>query len=223
MKETNEGFEEWQGKTVDDFKDDGFKYPLSRLLSNGTIRNAEVHSAIFEGIKSRRFNTYESSNRAYLRKFYLDIVNSRMSTYEKEVNKENSYVIKFSFLEAFADMLDNVSDEDFDGIFITPAQETPNSTSQPKEVTDPVLLKINVNQNTMWARKTFAKLDYEDSEIYMGSVVKKDLKKKYLEWYERLAPVAWDKIFYDRRYHRGATVFRKLGEMRQLLESKDDD
>lgn len=221
-KETNEGFKEWQGKTVDDFKEDGFKYPLSRLLSNGTIRNAEVHSAIFEGIKSRRFSTYESSNKAYLRKFYLDIVNSRMSTYEKDVNKENSYVIKFSFLEAFADMLDHVSDADFDGIFLIPAQESSNNALQPKEVTDPVLLKIHVNQNTMWARKTFAKLDYKDKEIYAGAVIKMDLKNKCTEWYERLAPNAWDKMFYNKRYHKGNTVFRKLGEMRHLLESKDD-
>lgn len=220
-KETNEGFEEWKGKKVDDFKDDGFKYPICRLLSNGSIRNAEVHSAVFEGIKSRRYANYGSSNRNVLRKFYLDIVNSRMSTYEKEANKENSYVIKFSFLEAFADLLSKVNDTEFDTIFLIPTQESKKATVQPKDLTDPLLLKINVNQNTMWARKTFVKLEYKDNDIYVGAVVKMDLKEKCLEWYERLAPEAWNKMFYDKRQHRGDTVFRKLGEMRHLLEPKD--
>lgn len=220
-KEINEGFKEWQGKTVEDFRGEDFRYPICRLLSNGAIRNAEVHSAVFEGIKSRRFANYGSGNRNALYKFYLDIVNSRMSTYEKEANKENSYVIKFSFLEAFADMLNEVSDADFDAIFVAPLQENKKSNYNPKGVTDPVLLKINVNQNIMWARKTFTKLDYKDDDIYLGAVVKMDLKEKCPEWYEKLASEAWNKMFYDKRQHRGDTVFRKLGEMRHLLEPKD--
>ena len=222
QKEINEGFEEWKEKMVEDFKDEDFKYPICRLLSNGAIRNAEVHSAIFEGIKSRRFASYDSANRKVLSKFYLDIVNSKMSTYEKEANKENSYVIKFSFLEAFADLLNEVSDTDFDAIFLTPIQQSKKVASQIEEaVTDPVLLKINANHNTMWARKTFADLGYKDDDIYMGVIVKKDLKERCPEWYRRLAPEAWNKMFYDKRQHRGDTVFRKLGEMRHLLESKE--
>lgn len=220
-KEINEGFEKWEGKKVEDFKDDDFKYPISRLLSNGSIRNAEVHSAVFEGIKSRRYANYSSSNRNVLRKFYLDIVNSRMSTYEKEANKENSYVIKFSFLEAFADLLSEVNDTEFDAVFLVPTQESKKATVQQKGIIDPVLFKISVNQNTMWARKTFAKLEYKDNDIYIGAVVKIDLKEKCPEWYGRLAPEAWNKMFYDKRQHRGETVFKKLGEMRQVLESKE--
>lgn len=220
-KEIDEGFEEWKGKTVEDFKEEDYRYPKCRLLSNGAIRNAEVHSAVFEGIKSRRYANYESANRKTLRRFYLDIVNSRMSTYEKEANKENSYVIKFSFLEAFADFLNEVSDADFDAIFVMPSQENKKNTITPKDVMDPVLLKINVNQNTMWARKTFAKLEYKGDDIYMGAVVKMDLKDKCPEWYGRLAPEAWNKMFYDKRQHKGDTVFKKLGEMRHLLEPKD--
>ena len=145
-----------------------------------------------------------------------------MSTYEKEANKENSYVIKFSFLEAFADLLNEVSDTDFDAIFLTPIQQSKKVASQIEEaVTDPVLLKINANHNTMWARKTFADLGYKDDDIYMGVIVKKDLKERCPEWYRRLAPEAWNKMFYDKRQHRGDTVFRKLGEMRHLLESKE--
>ena len=220
-KEIEEGFEEWQGKAVGDFKGEDFRYPKCRLLSNGSIRNAEVHSAVFEGIKSRRYANYDSANRKALRKFYLDIVNSRMSTYEKEANKENSYVIKFSFLEAFADLLNEVSDADFDAIFVIPSQESKKSTFTPKDITDPVLLRINVNQNTMWARKTFAMLEYKLDDIYVGAVVKMDLKEKCPEWYRKLAPEAWNKMFYDKRQYRGDTVFRKLGEMRHLLEPKD--
>lgn len=220
-KEIDEGFKGWQGKNVKDFKDEDYRYPKCRLLSNGSIRNAEVHSAVFEGIKSRRYANYESANRKTLRRFYLDIVNSRMSTYEKKANKENSYVIKFSFLEAFADLLNEVSDADFDAIFVMPSQESKKSTFNPKDVTDPVLQKLYENQNAMWARQTFAKLEYKGDDIYMGAVVKKDLKNKYPEWYGRLAPEAWNKMFYDKRQHRGDTVFRKLGEMRHLLEYKD--
>lgn len=220
-KEIDEGFEEWQGKTVEDFKVEEFRYPKCRLLSNGSIRNAEVHSAVFEGIKSRRFANYESANRKALRRFYLDIVNSKMSTYEKEANKENSYVIKFSFLEAFADLLNDVSDTDFDAIFVMPSQENKKSTFNPQNVTDPVMQKIYVNQNTMWARKTFAKLGYKDNDIYVGAFVKLDVKEKCPEWYGRLAPEAWNKMFYDKRQHKGNTVFKKLGEMRHLLEPKD--
>ncbi len=48
-----------------------------------------------------------------------------------------------------------------------------------------------------------------------------DLKDKCPEWYGRLAPEAWNKMFYDKRQHKGDTVFKKLGEMRHLLEPKD--
>lgn len=219
-KEISEGFEEWSQKSVEDFKEEDFKYPISRLLSNGSIRNAEVHSAVFEGIKSRRYSTYDSSNRKVLHKFYLDIVNSRMSTYEKEANKENSYVIKFSFLEALADLMDELSDTDFDAIFLS--LENKRNSSQSKEVADPLRLKIKINQNLAWARKTFERLDYKDDVVYTGSTVKRDIREKYPDWYSRLAPEIWNKQFYDKRQHKGETVLRKLGEIRHLLEPEEE-
>lgn len=93
------------------------KAALFRLISNATIRNAEVISAMTESMRFRVDGLKTSSKRHELmREFYSSIINSDMRTYRKNAN-EPQYIIKFGFLEAFRELLKEVDDDTFESYF----------------------------------------------------------------------------------------------------------
>lgn len=93
------------------------KDALYRLISNATIRNAEVISAMTESMRFRVDGLKTSGKRHELmREFYSSIINSDMRTYRKNAN-EPQYIIKFGFLEAFRELLKDVDDEKFESFF----------------------------------------------------------------------------------------------------------
>lgn len=93
------------------------KDALYRLISNATIRNAEVISAMTESMRFRVDGLKTSGKRHELmREFYSSIINSDMRTYRKNAN-EPQYIIKFGFLEAFRELLKEVDDEKFESLF----------------------------------------------------------------------------------------------------------
>lgn len=93
------------------------KDALYRLISNATIRNAEVISAMTESMRFRVDGLKTSGKRHELmREFYSSIINSDMRTYRKNAN-EPQYIIKFGFLEAFRELLKEVDDEKFESFF----------------------------------------------------------------------------------------------------------
>lgn len=90
---------------------------LYRLISNATIRNAEVISAMTESMRFRVDSLKSSSKRhELLREFYSSIINSDMRTYKKNAN-EPQYIIKFGFLEAFRELLKEVDEDTFESYF----------------------------------------------------------------------------------------------------------
>lgn len=92
--------------SIDAIPEDKLYIALNRLMSNATIRNGEVLSAVFEAIQSRRTNMHNSKdNRGVMIKFYKDIIDSEMRTYRNSVT-DAPYVIKFAFLNAIIELLE---------------------------------------------------------------------------------------------------------------------
>ena len=90
---------------------------LFRLISNATLRNAEVISAMTASMRFRVDGLKTSGKRHELmREFYSSIINSDMRTYRKNTN-EPQYIIKFGFLEAFRELLREVDDDTFESYF----------------------------------------------------------------------------------------------------------
>lgn len=87
-----------------------------RLLSNATIRNGEVLSAVFDQIKNKRYEyrSFKSSS-DMLSKFYNNLIKSDMSTYDKADGKP--YEMKFVFLDAIKDFLNEPETDEFREIF----------------------------------------------------------------------------------------------------------
>ena len=76
-------------------------YMIHRLMSNATIRNAEVLLSIMETMKSNRIRMHFGSgdNLEVIAKFYQSIIDSEMRTYySTSTNKR--YTIRFAFLNA---------------------------------------------------------------------------------------------------------------------------
>ena len=83
-----------------------------RLISNASIRNGDVLLAIMENTTSRRANMHNiKDNMNCLREFYKDIIFSEMRTYRNSLT-DAAYIIRFVFLEAFIELLDNQAENE---------------------------------------------------------------------------------------------------------------
>ena len=76
-------------------------YMIHRLMSNATIRNAEVLLSIMETMKSNRIRMHFGSgdNLEVIAKFYQSIIDSEMRTYYS-TSTHKRYTIRFAFLNA---------------------------------------------------------------------------------------------------------------------------
>lgn len=115
LKEHNEQNPTHSYKTTDDLPKlqgdevDGY---LKRLISNASIRNADVLLAMMENITSRRANIHNIRDHIdCIRQFYQDIINSEMRTY-RNVKTDAPYIIRFAFLEAMIELMDNKEERD---------------------------------------------------------------------------------------------------------------
>lgn len=109
----------WCEDTGDDYSDVkewNWGAKKHRLLSNSTIRNGEVLSAVFDQIRNKRFDyrSFKSSS-DMLSKFYNNLIKSDMSTYDKADGKP--YEMKFVFLEAVKDFLNEPETDEFREIY----------------------------------------------------------------------------------------------------------
>ena len=87
-----------------------------RLLSNATIRNAEVLTAVLNQTKSKRYSYRSSkSNADMLSHLYKNLINSDMRTYDKSDGKP--YEMRFAFLQALVNFLDESDNEVFYSIY----------------------------------------------------------------------------------------------------------
>lgn len=212
-KEEKEGIWDYDEEQKS-LNDGSFKYHRLRLASNITIRNGEVLSAVFEGIKSRRFVTYSSSkNTIILSEFYDKITNSMMHTYPKSSTKP-AYTIKFSCLGALADWLKNMDETTFNGYFIfMPAKNT--SSIQAKKP------KFNYDRrDLMWTKEHFANVRMDENKRYnRDEVVDILINCGYGEDFKKVPMAYWKDVFKTSAFMRPGTILKKLSQLRPFFES----
>lgn len=92
--------------------EDDYWFCYHRLLSNSTIRNAEVAAAMIETIRNRRFSIRISgSSPQLISDFYKSIQNTHMMTYNRD-EKETPYYLEFRFLEPICQLLKESHDSE---------------------------------------------------------------------------------------------------------------
>ena len=208
----NKEYEEriWDGeKAIETFAPE-YEYPRRRLLSNMVIRNGEVLSAVYEGIKTRRFKTYkDSKNTTILSVFYEDIINSKMHTYPRGEN-ELAYTIQFSALKALATFISSCPENFFNIYFLNAVKKRagrPTAKDKKNEII-----------NAQWARDNYVKLNLDDADKITGE----ELTNRFIEYYEAdydiLRGSDWDKTFKKNTSYLGSTIYKKLGAMKEILE-----
>lgn len=204
----------WDAKAEAKSVDDGsYKYHRLRLASNITIRNGEVLSAVFEGIKSRRFVTYSSSkNNVIMGEFYDKIMNSQMHTYPKS-STEPAYTIKFSSLGAIGDWLKGIDEDYFNGYFVFINPKVVQATGNKKQRTE------KYNQDVLWAKSHFEGLDLEEDKRYnRDDVAQLLVDKGYKEEYSKVPKAYWDNAFKTAAPMKPGTIMTKLASLRMLFE-----
>ena len=212
-KEVEEGI--WNhDEEQQSLKDGSFKYHRLRLASNITIRNGEVLSAVFEGIKSRRFMTYSSAkNTTILSEFYNKITNSMMHTYPKSSTKP-AYTIRFSCLGALADWLKNMDETTFNGYFIFISAKNATSAQEKKPKSD------YDRRDLMWAKAHFANLRMDENKRYnRDDVVDILINCGYGADFKTVPMVYWKNVFKTTALIKPETIFIKLSQLRPFFEA----
>ena len=89
-----------------------------QLLSNATIRNGEVLTAILDQIKSKRLSYKNQKTSAdYLERLYTNMIKTNMNTYDKPDDGQ-PYEIRFVFLEGLIGYLrDDGNSTVFNGVY----------------------------------------------------------------------------------------------------------
>lgn len=96
------------------------EYKTWRLLSNSSLRNAEIILAQMENMESRRYSIRETSvHAAYIATFYEHLTRTEMATYQKnerddENRKTNPYYIIFEFLQPIISCFSSSRERRFD-------------------------------------------------------------------------------------------------------------
>lgn len=212
-KEIQEGI--WESSKEQESIEDGtYKYQRLRLASNITIRNGEVLSAVFDGIKSRRFATYSSSNNnIVISEFYNNITNTQMHTYPKSASSA-AYTIQFSSLGAIASWLRKTDKEEFDSFFVF----VPQKNTQP--IPNRIMKRRNAEE-IEWASKHFANLNLKEGARYSREdIVKKMLDEGFGREYKKVPNSYWQEQFKTSAQMKPETIFAKLGALRAFFESE---
>lgn len=203
-----------EGVWDEDFVLDGFEhdyeYPRKRLLSNMVIRNGEVLSAVYEGIKSRRFKSYkDSKNTTILSTFYEDIINSKMHTYPRGED-EIAYTIQFSALKAIATFISCCPENFFNTYFLVAGKKRSNKASARDKKQEII--------NTQWARDRYFKLNLDEDEKITSEELTNRFSEHYAADYDILRGLNWDKTFKKNTLYLGTTIFKKLGAMKETID-----
>lgn len=163
-----------------------------RLISNASIRNADVLLAMMENITSRRGNMHNIKDNIHcLKTFYQAIINSEMRTY-KNVSTDAPYIIRFAFLEAFVELLsDGEESLIFRNIYETGPEKYTNSED---------------------AAMKYFKAFFDSFKTYKkSSAVVDDLIKLYPEEMERIGKEELVKLFSDKAQYGHKDIAKILG------------
>lgn len=195
LKELNEEVKEKDKKKLSELNpinNQELEEEFLRLISNASIRNADVLLAMMENITSRRGNMHNIKDNIHcLKTFYQAIINSEMRTY-KNVSTDAPYIIRFAFLEAFVELL---SDGEESLIFRNIYEIGPEKYTNSEDA----------------ARKYF-KAFFDSFKTYKKSnAVVDDLIKQYPEEMERIGKEELVKLFSDRAQYGHKDIAKILG------------
>ena len=202
LKEHNEYDKEHFLKTTEELerieKEDELQHALLRLVSNASIRNGDVLLAIMENTTSRRANMHNiKDNMDCLKEFYRDIVFSEMRTYKDAAN-DSEYVIRFVFLNAFVELLDN-----------------PLENEILKSIYESGLEHFSYSEED--ASKRFAKFFGSFSTIKKNTVIVKDLLRLYPDEMKRLGESQLNSMFSDKPQYSWKEIAQKISEKMNVM------
>ena len=175
---------------------------LLRLISNATLRNGEVLSAVMETIQSQRENWHNSRNSLeVIDKFYSNIINSEMRTYNNE-STDRPYIMRFVFLNAFRELLTGkyldeagvrIDDVDLLNAIYSSDYDTNNITDED------IMYQYQKFFNSF---KTTKK----------GKMVVSDFGKLYPDFFTMIGESEWSEKFVDDQSYNKTSIIKILRE-----------
>lgn len=213
-KELEEGI--WpKDRLVESYAKEDYIFPKHRMASNISIRNGEVLSAVFEGIKSRRYKTFmNSKNTTVLGTFYRDCYNSEMKTYNRNATKK-AYTIRFSCLKAIGDWLMNLREEELNEFLVLPDRKAKRSAARKGNSN-----KRQQERNIKWAQDRFAKLNLDSTRYYTRDDVRNMMSNSYPKDLANIPETEWTKTFKSNRPMKVDTIYERLALFKKLLNEE---
>lgn len=195
LKEMNEGVDDKRKKKISELplmSNQQLDEQFLRLISNASIRNADVLLAMMENTTSRRSNMHNiKDNMHCVKAFYQDIINSEMRTY-KNSGTDAPYIIRFAFLEAFVELLNDGEES----LILRNIYETgPEKYNDSEE-----------------AALKYFKVFFDSFKTYKkSSAIIDDLIKQYPIEMERLGKDELQKLFSDKTQYAHKDIAKILG------------
>lgn len=155
---------------------------LKRLISNASIRNAEVLSSVWEGIERRRAMRFEGESFQKVTAFYQSMLETSMRTYPYDEAENTPYIMKFGFLKAFIKFLTDNPIE-WKNIFESGVKLTSDKDKSKVEV-----LFANLFEYVKSSRK--------------GNKIKEYLQREMPNVYARRSEDSWNQIFEDNKMYQ---------------------
>lgn len=165
---------------------------LKRLISNASIRNAEVLSSVWEGIERRRALRFEGESYQKVSAFYQSMLETSMRTYPYDEAENTPYIMKFGFLKAFIKFLAD-NPKEWKDIFESGVKLTSEKDKSRVEV-----LFAGLFEYVITSRK--------------GNKIKEFLQREQPDVYARRSADSWNRIFEDNRMYQKAKLAAHLKE-----------
>lgn len=205
LKEHNEGLMDGQPQLnslsqLPELKVKDVKAALLRLISNATLRNGEVLSAVMETIQSQRENWHNSRNSlGVIDKFYSNIINSEMRTYNNN-KTDRPYVMRFVFLDAFRELLTGKYLYD-DGTCVDDTEllnAIYSSDYDTNNITD---------EDIMYQYQKFFS-SFKSTK--KGKMVISDFGRHYPDFYSMIGESEWNNLFEDDQSYNKQSIIKAL-------------
>lgn len=202
LKEHNENEDNIHYRRIEELENIGseemLRKKLLRLISNASIRNGDVLLAIMENTTSRRANMHNiKDNMNCLREFYRDIIFSEMRTYKNSLT-DAAYIIRFVFLNAFIELLDN-----------------PTENELLRSIYESGLERFTYSEEDAYRR--FAKFFDSFKTSKKNTAVISDLSKLYPEEVSRIGESQLNTMFTGKQQYTRKEIARMLSEKMNVM------
>ena len=132
-----------------------------------------------------------------LREFYRDIINSEMRTYRNSLN-ESAYIIRFVFLEAFMELLDD-----------------PTERELLKSIYESGLERFTYDEEDAYTR--FAKFFSSFKTNKKNTQIVSDLMRLYPDEMSRIGESQLSSMFSDKQQYPRKEIARRLSERMNVM------